>query len=286
MTGAVLLLDGGTGTELRRRGVPLDPTAWSGLAPLAHADVLAAIHADYLRAGAAVVTTSTFGTNRFVLAAAGCAERFVEINRAAVDAVRRAFDLAGRRAAIAGSISCLPPGFDPAAYPNVRAERAAYAELAELLAELGADLLVLEMMEDVVHATRAAEAVRAVGLPFWLGVSCRLDARGTLAAYDFPATSLDDVLDALLGFGPAAVNIMHSPPDAVPAGLAALAARGVRRRGAYPEIEAPVTPAEFAARGLDWAAAGARILGGCCGTTPAHIAALAEALEQRASSAP
>ncbi len=276
--GEVVLVDGATGTELQRRGVQLDRVAWSGLVPLTHPEVLTAVHADYLRAGAAVVTTSTFATNRFVLAAAGCADRFVDINRAAVEAVRRAFDAAGREAAIAGSISCLPPGFDPAAYPDARSERAAYAELAELLAELGADLLVLEMMEDVVHASRAADAVRAVGLPFWLGVSCRLDARGGLAAYDFPEIPLGDVLDGLLGFAPAAVNVMHTPVDAVPAALAALEARAVDARGVYPEIASNVTPEAFAALGLEWMAAGARILGGCCGTTPAHIAALNDAL--------
>ena len=66
-TGGVVLLDGATGGELRRRGVPLDSTAWSGVAPLTHFDTLRAIHADYIAAGADVITTNTFGTSRFVL---------------------------------------------------------------------------------------------------------------------------------------------------------------------------------------------------------------------------
>src|SRR5512139_4059896 len=107
--GRTLLLDGGTGTELRRRGAALDATAWTGLAPLTHYDLLRAIHADYIAAGADVVTTNTFGTARFVLEAAGHGADYAAINRRAVAAAREARDAAGRAVAVAGSISCLPP---------------------------------------------------------------------------------------------------------------------------------------------------------------------------------
>src|SRR5690606_22474672 len=129
--GNALVLDGGTGTELRRRGVALDAAAWSGLAPLAHYELLRTIHADFIAAGADVVTTSTFATTRFVLAAAGHDASFDEINARAVAAAREARDACGRDVAIAGSISCLPPHFDAHAYPHERAERDAYRELAE-----------------------------------------------------------------------------------------------------------------------------------------------------------
>src|SRR5690606_15630774 len=108
-------------------------------------------------------------------------DAFEAANRAAVEAARRAIERVGQPAAIAGSISCLPPGFDVAAYPSPHEERAAYAELAERLVALGVDLLVLEMMEDTEHAARACEAARAAGVPFWLGVSARFsDERGSL----------------------------------------------------------------------------------------------------------
>src|SRR5262245_47690098 len=84
--GGVLLLDGGTGSELRRRGVALDASVWSALASLEHFDTLRAVHADYIAAGADVITTNTFATSRFVLAAAGRGEQFAEINRQAVAA--------------------------------------------------------------------------------------------------------------------------------------------------------------------------------------------------------
>ena len=277
-----LLVDGGTGSELRRRGVALDAAAWSGLAPLTHYELLRAIHSDYIAAGADVVTTNTFATARFVLAAAGRDAELTTINVRAVAAAREAREASGRDVAIAGSISCLPPRFDVHAYPSERAESAAYRELAETLAEAGVDLLVLEMMQETRHAPLACAAARSVGLPFWLGVSCRHGAGGALVGFDFPLVPLTTCLDALLPFAPAAVAVMHSPVAAVLPALAAIRERWPGPLGAYPEIgdgdpanPHSVSATGFAAHAREWHAAGARILGGCCGTTPDHIRALA-----------
>jgi homocysteine S-methyltransferase len=275
--GRVLLLDGGTGSELRRRGFALDADVWSALAPLTHYELLRAIHADYIEAGADVITTSTFATSRFVLDAAGHAGDFAAINSRAIAAARDARDASELEVAIAGSLSCLPPRFDPAAYPDARTESAAYRELAATLADGGVDLIALEMLEDVEHAARACEAALATGLPVWLGVSCRTRADGTLATFDSPSTNFIDVLDALLPFAPAAVNVMHTPLSAIAPALRAVRARFVGTIGAYPELEteaAPVRPDPLAALARDWIADGARIVGGCCDVTPAHVRAL------------
>src|SRR5690606_8376073 len=149
---APLLIDGATGTELRRRGVPLDPVAWSAPAALTHPEILTAIHADYLEAGADVITANTFGAARFVLDAAGLGGERERLVRASVDAARAARERVKPDALIAGAVSCLPPGFDVGRYPAPDAERSAYFELATTLADAGVDLLVLEMMEDVEHA--------------------------------------------------------------------------------------------------------------------------------------
>jgi len=280
--GGTLILDGGTGTELRRRGMGLGRDTWSALASVTQFDLLRAIHADYIDAGADVVTTNTFATTRFVLEAAGHRDDFAEINARAVAAAREARDAAGREVAIAGSISCLPPRFDVHAYPDERAERAAYLELAETLAEAGVDLLALEMLQETRHAPLACEAARAVGLPVWLGVSCRLGAGGALVGYDFPLVPLGECLDALLSFMPMAVNVMHSPVAAIEPALREVRARWQGPLGAYPEIgdgtpylPHSVTPDALAARACSWMASGARIIGGCCGTTPEHVRTLA-----------
>ncbi|HUQ51308.1 MAG TPA: homocysteine S-methyltransferase family protein, partial [Gammaproteobacteria bacterium] len=134
-----LIIDGGTGTELRRRGMTLGDATWSALASLTHYDLLRAIHLDYIAAGADVITTNTFATTRFVLDAAGRGDEFTQINTRAVAAAREARDSSGREVALAGSISCLPPRFDVHAYPDERTEAAGYRELAETLAEAGVD---------------------------------------------------------------------------------------------------------------------------------------------------
>lgn len=280
--GGTLVLDGGTGTELRRRGMALSDSTWSALASLAQFDVLRAIHADYIAAGADVITTNTFATTRFVLDAGGLADDFAPINARAVEAAREARDAAGRDVAIAGSVSCLPPRFDVHAYPSERTERAAYLELAETLAEAGVDLFVLEMLQETRHAPLACEAARAVGLPVWLGVSCRVGAGGALVGFDFPLVSLGECLEAVLPFGPAAVNVMHSPVAAIAPALGEIRARWPRTLGVYPEIGSgtphvpnAVSPDALAALAFEWIVAGARIVGGCCGTTPEHVRALA-----------
>ncbi len=282
----ILIIDGGTGSELQRRGVAMDAHAWSGAAALRHEQLLREIHRDYIRAGADVITTNTFGTTRFILAAAGLEARFEAINRATIRAAREARDAAADRpVAIAGALSCLPPGMDTAAYPDGRTELDGYRELACLLAEEGADLIALEMMEDTVHASMAMTAALETGLPVWLGVSTRLASDGTsLVGFDFPETLLREPLDTLIPMKPTVVNVMHTPPEAT-----GLALDEVRRRwsgpmGAYPELGdfAPpdwqftrqLSPDEFVSRSIGWVRRGARLLGGCCGTMPEHIRAL------------
>jgi S-methylmethionine-dependent homocysteine/selenocysteine methylase len=100
--------------------------------------------------------------------------------------------------------------------------------------------------------------------------------------FDFPLVSLAECLDVLLPFAPAAVNVMHTPLAAVEPALCQVRARWPGPLGAYPEIgdgapQAPhsASPAELAVQARRWIAHGARIVGGCCGTTPEHIRALA-----------
>jgi S-methylmethionine-dependent homocysteine/selenocysteine methylase len=281
--GRTVVLDGATGSELERRGIAVDPVCWNALAALHHPEALTSVHAAHIAAGADIITTNTFASSRFVLDAAGRGVDFDAINEAAVAAAARA--RGGRSIGIAGSISCLPPAFDTRRYPTPARERAAYAELAAKLAELGVDLLVLEMMQDIEHASRALEAARATGLPVWIGLSCRRDVgTGDLVGFDFPATRFEDVAAALVAHEPDVVAIMHTPVTAVPFALERLRSLWRGPIGVYPELGSfdPVTqtrsraiaPATFARLAQDWRASGATILGGCCGATPAHIAAL------------
>jgi methionine synthase I (cobalamin-dependent) len=118
-------------------------------------------------------------------------------------------------------------------------------------------------------------------LPFWLGVSCRLAPDGkTLVAFDYPDVHMEHVFDALLPYEPIVVNIMHSPPSAIAPAIELVRERWDGFVGVYPEIDgargdAPAaTPQMLAALAAGWIEQGARLVGGCCGTTPEHIRAL------------
>jgi homocysteine S-methyltransferase len=290
--GDVVVLDGATGSELRRRGVSLSEDIWSGRAAYDHAALLRDIHADYIRAGADIITTNTFATSRFVLESAGLGSAFETINRHAVNAALEAREVVAERpVAVAGSMSCFPPRFDPAAYPSHEAERTAYRELAALLADAGVDLIALEMIQDIGHGGLALDAALETGLPVCLGLSARRGDDG-LVAYDYPRQRFEPILQPLLERDPTVVAIMHTPPDVVGDALRALT--GARWRGptgAWPEVGTfggpgepagvLLSPAGLAAAAAGWIEQGARLLGGCCGTGPEHIAALAALREQR-----
>ncbi|NNC65747.1 MAG: homocysteine S-methyltransferase family protein [Gammaproteobacteria bacterium] len=286
----IVLMDGGTGSELQRRGVPMSPAAWTGLASQENHDTLRAIHADFICAGADIITTNTFGTTRFVLDAAGCGAAFEDLNRSAVEAALEARERAADRpVAIAGSISCLPPEFDNEAYPSATIEVDAYAELAQLLVALGVDLIALEMIQDLEHGQRAIEAALATGLPVCLGVSARRIEAG-LACFDYPDRDFASVVDSLIAFEPDVINVMHTPPYDVGVALDVVKQRWSGPLGAYPELgdfadpgwqfsDGP-SPADLVELAVGWVGQGARVLGGCCGTGPEHIAALAQARPQ------
>ena len=279
----IVLIDGGTGSELQRRGVAMDKNAWSGPAAYTHTKVLRQIHADYIQAGAQIITTNTFGTTRFVLEAAGLGDKFHKVNKLAIDAAREGReDAANEDVAIAGSLSCLPPRLDITAYPSKPREKDGYRELAELLAKGGVDLIALEMLEDTYHASMAMEAALEVELPIWLGISSRFgpDSK-SLVAFDCPDVPLSNLLQTLIPLGPLVVNIMHTEPNVVQTALEILKQYWEGPVGVYPELgdfSAPdwvfnnlMEPQQFADHALEWVQAGARLLGGCCGTTPAHI---------------
>lgn len=287
--GNVLLIDGAMGTELQKRGVPMDKVAWSGAAVLTHPDTVRETHEDYIRAGARVIVTNTFGSTRQMLEPAGYGDQVEAVHRGAVNLARRARDnVADQSVAIAGSISTEPPAFDRNAFLPREKELAAYREAAGLLADAGVDLIALEMINDTTHASLAMRAALETGLPIWLGVGCKRRADGKIVSFDHADLELVTILDELIPMGPTLVNIMHSAIDAVPSAIQLVRKRWAGPVGVYPEsgyFTKPnwnfvdiISPADLAAEAIGWVAAGAQLLGGCCGTSPDHIRALQAAL--------
>jgi methionine synthase I (cobalamin-dependent) len=287
--GDVLLIDGGMGTELQRRGVPMDLESWSGTAACMHADTVQQVHEDFIRAGAQVIITNTFGSNRMMLEGAGFGDEVVQINQQAVQSALRARESSGDdRITVAGSISPSPAKFDWTAYPAKHVEMDAYRELAGILYEGGVDIIVLEMMMDDVHAPLAMEAALETGLPVWLGVSCREHPEsGEVVSFSHQEIDFAVPLNALIPMGPAVVNIMHSEIHAIPRAIERVRDRWEGHLGVYPEsgyFERPnwsfvdaISPVDLVEEAHVWLDLGVKLLGGCCGTGPEHITALRDA---------
>jgi S-methylmethionine-dependent homocysteine/selenocysteine methylase len=292
--GEVVVLDGATGTELERRGVPMDAAAWCASALVTHPATVRGVHEDYVRAGADVIITNTFPTARHVLEPAGLGDRFRELNTLAVRLAREATENAAERPVyVAGSISTFSARHDNTLQPPEARARENYLEQTEVLAEAGVDLIVLEMLRDVEQATYAIEATAKTGLPTWAGLSCKRREDGTVVLWDGEhtlATALQElplsnvsmicVMHTLVEDAPVALGeVVAGPgPGPGPVGAYAHAGRFVMPNWRFTD---EISPEDFATEAEGWVALGARAVGGCCGIGPEHIRALSERLSAR-----
>jgi S-methylmethionine-dependent homocysteine/selenocysteine methylase len=287
--GSPLVLDGATGTELERRGVPSALPLWSAPALVDHPDVVQKIHADYADAGAEVITANTFRTQARTLARGGLGERAAELTRRAVELAREGARAGRGRVFVVGSAPTLEDCYRPDLVPDDAALAREHAEHARNLAAAGVDAILVETMNSAREAVAATRAARAQGVAALVSFVCGDGARL------LSGEPLEDAALAARDAGADAVLVNCLPPTHVPACLPALARTGLPF-GAYANLGAPndetgftrsddCTPEEFAAHALRFAEAGARSVGGCCGTTPAHLRAVALRLRGRPASA-
>ena len=288
--GDMVLLDGGTGTELERRGVPMNERAWCGDATLGHADVLREIHQDYIRAGAEVIITNTFATARHTLEPIGFGADVDRANRLAVEVALQARErVAEHDVAVAGSMSDFMTDKSNLDWRREDRLRATYREQAEILAEAGVDLLAMEMMQQPEIAVPAIEAAVDTGLPVWVGCSCRrAGEQGRLVLFDHPERDFSELLDAVVGLPVAAIGIMHTEVPDTTQGLEMLRKQWSGPLAVYPEsgyFTMPhwhfvdvITPDDLVSEARAWRDSGVQLIGGCCGIGPEHIKALSTAL--------
>ena len=285
-TGGTIIFEGATGTELERRGVPMDGVAWCAAALATHPDTVREVHEDYIRAGAEVIITNTFPAARHVLEPAGLGDRFRELNTRAVELAREAREnVAEGEVWVAGSISTFTAGNDLARAPQEKEARANYREQADTLAEAGVDCIALEMLEDLEQASYAVEAAVATGLPVSAGFSLKRRDDGALVLWNGKNT-LTEALETVPLSGVSLVSVMHTLVEDTPDALGEVSEGWDGPVGAYPHagrFEMPnwlfidqISPEDFAREAAGWHALGARVVGGCCGIGPEHIRVLAE----------
>ena len=275
----LIVLDGGSGTHLQTLGfVPTMPL-WSARALLECPELVRRMHDDYLDVGAEILITNTYRTSRRAFRKAGL-ESWRE---ATLLAACLAIEARGARAgaiAVAGSLGALEGSYDPSIAPTYEEALREYGEIAAALAEGGVDFLVVETMNNLSEARGALEAGCATGLPTWVSCTCRAD--GTL----YSGETMEDAARALEPLGARALLVNCTPPDACTRALRALSGATALPTGVYANLgswhpplwrfDEVATPEAYAHHAREWIALGARIIGGCCGTTPAHVRAVAE----------
>jgi S-methylmethionine-dependent homocysteine/selenocysteine methylase len=296
--GDVLITDGAMGTELERRGAPMDLDCWSALAIESSPEIVTSIHDDYVAAGADILLTHTFPLARHTIEVIGRGDDAPELNRRAAELCRRAVDHVedGRCRWVAGSVSNYRSAGDRSPLQGHSGLRASFDEQIGVLADAGVDLIALEMLSDVEISSEAISAAMATSLPVMIGVTCdwgpdgqTIVTRGHEMSLHTEPMLLDDLLPELLrsvdsGDGRTILAIMHCELDVTGPALDIARRHWSGLLAAYPnsgeiippnwQFDTVCTPAEYADAAMDWIDRGATIVGGCCGIGPDHIAEL------------
>ena len=283
-TSKPVLTDGAMGTMLHGRGVPFG--ACFDELNLSNPALVGEIHRAYIEAGAQIILTNTFGANPYKLAAHALEDKLAAINRAGVDLARRVVAASFKDVLVAGDLG--PLGVRLAPFGRVSKEQARDAFAAQIapLVEAGADLLVIETFSDLYEVLEALNAARALcDLPIVASMTFTRDDRTLLG--DSPAKVARRLWDAgadVIGVncsgGPAQlVRLVQQMKEAAPEGRF-----WVKPNAGWPEqvagrIMYAATPEYFGEYAWAFCEAGADMIGGCCGTTPAHIAAFRAALD-------
>jgi homocysteine S-methyltransferase len=287
----VLLADGAMGTLLRDRGVPA--SACLDEQNLSNPDLILAVHREYLTAGAEIIETNTFGANRPRLRAFGLDGKLREINARGVELAREATRDCGHPAFVAGDMGPVGVGLASGGDLTLRQARKAFVEQAQVLIEAGADLILLDTFPSLAEAREAVLAVRETSKDVPLAVQLTFQRDGRTFTGEEPAdvarelhNAGADVVGVNCVAGPqAALEIVEEMARAVKTKLSAQPNAG-HPRVVEREVSYPLTPRVFAEYVQRLVAAGCGIVGGCCGTTPEHIAAMRDALARPAGAPP
>jgi len=280
--GEILISDGATGTNLQARGLKSGAPAETLL--FERPDEILRLHRDFVEAGADILLTCTFGGSPLRLEHAGMPGKVDEVSRAAVSLARQA--AAERPVYVAGSIGPLGQLIQPYGPLEPQAASASYGEQARALTEAGVDFLVIETQFDLNEASLAFEAARlasrlpvVVSFSYDRGVRTMMGVKPVQMAERFAAAdvlgvncgrSLDENLQVLRDLRAATSLPLWFKPNA-----------GMPHLDAQRNTVFDLTPEGMGASVPEWIAAGAAVVGGCCGTSPDHLRAIAQAAKER-----
>ncbi|MDP6454718.1 MAG: homocysteine S-methyltransferase family protein [SAR202 cluster bacterium] len=275
--GELIILDGAIGTEIRRRGGDTGRSDLAVIHMLESPGLIREIHADYINAGADVITANTYDCNRHALILDrldGDSAQY--LTRMAVELAIDARNSSGVEGVlVAGSLGPLASDYDPNDVPPFETCLSDYREQVQVMVEAGVDFVLAETAAQERSARAGVVAASEAGLPVWASLLAGPD--GTVAS----GASWGEAVETLVSAGAAAVLINCTMPDAITLSMNELGRQNQAPVGAYGQgalpaghgwrFEPSMTPDEYAKHAQDWVDLGARIIGGCCATTPEHI---------------
>lgn len=282
--GGLVILDGAIGTEIKRRAGATQGSDLSIARMIESPDLVRQVHSDYIGAGAHVITTNSYGCSRAHQGQADLGENPMErAVRLAVEQANAARDASGSDdVVVAGSLGPLGGDYDPDAVPDYESCLTSYRRQVSVMADSGVDLVLVETASRVHAAKAGAVAAVEAGLPVWTGLVG--SPAGTVASGE----SWTEAVDVLASSGASAVLVNCTSPEAITAGMAELGRQQAVPVGAYGQASAfmgrgwefgpAMTPEDYLEHAKRWVDHGARIVGGCCATTPEHIIRLSENL--------
>lgn len=280
-SGECVIMDGGMGTEIKQRGIASGSSELSVAAMVDSPDEIRTIHEDFIRAGAEVIITNTYICNTGKLARIGWDESgMVKVNEmAAVAALEARSSFPERDVVVAGSLGPLSESYNPDAVHPYEKCLADYREQAMVLAGAGVDVILVETCTKIHEAVAGVTAAIELGMPAWAGFV--VDQQGQVK-------SGESVLDAQSAVKDAGASVMFINCSQVPEVNAAFErlhgneemplgayAQGAVYEGRGWDFEESMSPERYLEHARGWVRLGARAIGGCCGTTPEHIEALA-----------
>ncbi len=291
-----ILLDGGMGRELRARGVNVLTTIWSASGLIKAPDTVRQIHLDYISAGADIITTNTYGIIRSNLAKEGIEDHFETLNVLACTLADQARQKSEKSVLIAGSLPPLAGSYRPDLVGKIEDIQPLYLEQAELLAR-HVDLIVCETMSSAVEGRAAALAACQTGKPVWVAWTLHEDQSGKLRSGETIGAAAEILSDL-----PVCGYLANCcAPESITQALPQLVETGAAYAGGYANTFQPVPedwrldgdgqsdgfldlrsdldPESYAEHVARWLKYGANVVGGCCGTGPAHIAKMHELIK-------
>ena len=289
----VVLLDGGMGQELVHRGAAHDSPIWGAQILMDSPDMVQQLHADYIIAGATVITLNSYSVTPERLVLVNAEDQFASLQARAFKLASQARDQAGIDGVrIAASLPPLVGSYHPEVMPEYEVALQTYRRIVAEQAD-NVDLFICETMSCIKEAQAAATAAAESGKPVWVALSVSDEGSGVLRSGE----TIADAYTAIAATAPAALLLNCSLPEAIDAawphmkkldskigayanGFTSIEAMPVGKGVEMLKARTDLGPVEYARVAMRWVNDGAAIIGGCCEISPAHIAQLASDLSR------